>query len=107
MLGSADESHLRAHQRAMRGVERDQRIIAGGASGFTVGTHEHRGEARPATCGEVHDEECEVISDVELAQPGVELDAVHDEGGSVEEDVLGPQVSMSLTHSSRDRTLFK
>ena len=95
-LGPAQERDLRAHERAVGGVEGDQRIRARVAAGVPVGIDEDLAEALAAERGQIEHEEGEVVGHVQLAQPGVELDAVDDSHAIAEEDVFGAEVPVAL-----------
>lgn len=82
----------------MQREQRQQLVRPRGASGFPVGRDERARGAGRAAPGQVHDQEGEVIGDVERPQDRVELDAVDDLGRLAEEHVLGSQISVHLAH---------
>jgi hypothetical protein len=100
-LARAQQRDLGAHERAVGGVVGDQPILAGVARRVAVGAHECLREARTAPKLEVHHEERELVRHVELAEGGIELDAVDDLRRAIQQDVLGAQVAVAVAHAPR------
>ena len=103
MLGGAQQRDLRAHQRPVGGVERDQPILAWITACVPVGAHQHACEPLGPARYQIHHQEREVVGHVDFAQPPVELDAVNDLHGLLEQHVLGPKVAVDLAHEAAPR----
>jgi hypothetical protein len=73
-------------------------------AGVAVSVDEHPCEPLASARREVHDQECELVGHVQLAQPAVELDAVDHLQGLLEQDVLGAQIAVDLAHEPTPRT---
>ena len=99
MLAGPDEQHLRAHERAVHGEEREERVGPRVAARGSVVLKQTGGESRAAERGQVHHQEREIVGDVERPQRGVELDAIDDAHAvRFEHDVLGSEVAVALAH---------
>ncbi len=104
LLSGSQKLNLGAHERAIGGVERHQPVLSRVPAGLAVGMNERLREAFATVCGEIHHQECQVVSHVEAAQVRVELDAVDDLRRAVEQHVLGAQVAVNLPDEAPTRT---
>jgi hypothetical protein len=84
--------------RAVGGKEGEQSVVARVAASSTVRIDQLESEPLEAEPGQVHDQERDVRSDVDLPQFRTELDAVVDVDGAVcrHDDVLGPKVTVAV-----------
>ena len=103
LLGSAQQRHLRPHQRTMRRGEGDQRIVTRVPTAVAVTAYERLRVALTSARDQIHDQRREVIGDVELAQSAVEGHAVDQLHVAVEQHVLGAQVAMPLPYPAASR----
>ena len=94
---------LGPHPRPVRGVEVEQGVVAWIAARLPVRRDEPGGEGLLPEAGKVHDEKGEVRPHVDQPQRWVELDAVVDLHRAVNDHVLGPQVTVAVTHQARIR----
>ena len=87
---------LRAHERAIAGHERQQRVVSRIAAGLAVSRQQRLGERGRAFAFEVHDEEADVAGDVDDAQPRVKLQGVKDLHRIGQQHVLEAQVAVAV-----------
>jgi hypothetical protein len=107
MLGGADELDLRAHQRPVHGKERHQPIVATVAAAVSVGRHEPRADGFGAVRRQVHDQERQVVGDVEGPQIERELDTVDHAELGPQDHVLGAEVGVTLLRQPTLGTLVE
>ncbi len=102
MLGGSHEQDLGAHQCPVDRKERHQRAITGIAARGAVGVKQLGREPLASECRQVHDQEREVVGDIQRSQLRIELHAVYDTHRP-EQHMLGAQITVAPSRAAARR----
>src|SRR5271166_1460674 len=91
-----------SHQGAVNRIERQQRDAGIIPRALEIAIQETRGEIVTSMRHEIHDEECDVVEDVDIAQLWVELEAIErHQYAAPAHDIAGMQIAVAFANARR------